>query len=180
VMSAFQRGYPGLTIFLTFGYTLPLAQCQGDPAKLPDAEYGLLAPFLDGMVDAADGNTHIIDGYEFSYGFKDVSRFPVARETMNSGVLKVVADAARYKQFFNCAFGVWLDEDWRKKGWNEQDPQKNFYSPTDFQRSVRSALQSSDRYVWIYTEQPRWWTAEGAPAKLPPQYEQALRAAAGR
>ena len=132
------------------------------------------------MLDAAEGETHIIDGYEFSYGYKDITRFPPAYEKMKSGVLKIVADPAKYHQFFNFAFGVWMDDDWRKKGWNEQDPQKNFYAPADFEHSVRAALQTTDRYVWIYTEQPRWWTEQGTPAKLPPQYEQAIRAAAGR
>ena len=27
-MGAFQEGYPGLTVFLTFGYSLPWAQSQ--------------------------------------------------------------------------------------------------------------------------------------------------------
>lgn len=33
--------------------------------------------------------------------------------------------------------------------------------------------RSQVRYVWIYTEQPRWWTNE----RLPPAYIDALRAA---
>ena len=55
-MTAFQDGYPGLTVFLTFGYSLPHDRDRAaTPAKLPKAEYGLLAPFLDGMLDAAEG-----------------------------------------------------------------------------------------------------------------------------
>ena len=45
VMSAFQRGYPGLTIFLTFGYTLPFAQCNGNPAKHPGCRLRPPGPF---------------------------------------------------------------------------------------------------------------------------------------
>ena len=82
VMAAFQKGFPDVTILLTFGYTLPLSQCKGDPAKLPEASYGLLAPFLDGMLDAASGKTRIIDGYEYSYGYKQVDRFDTGYATM--------------------------------------------------------------------------------------------------
>lgn len=180
VMAAFQAGYPDLTILLTFGYTLPLAQCNGDPAKLPDADYGLLAPFLDGMLDAGAGNTHIIDGYEFSYSYKDITRFDPAYATIKTGALKICSNPGNYNHFVSAAFGVWLDNDWRKKGWNEADLQKNFYTPSDFQSTVRKALETSDQYVWIYAEQPRWWTARGTSEKLPQAYEQAVRDAVGR
>jgi hypothetical protein len=42
---------------------------------------------------------------------------------------------------------------------------------------VRRALEVADDYVWIYSETPRWWSAEGKPAKLPTSYDQALRRA---
>ena len=35
---------------------------------------------------------------------------------------------------------------------------------------MRAALDVSDEYVWIYTEQPRWWTNE----RLPNEYVRAL------
>jgi hypothetical protein len=31
--------------------------------------------------------------------------------------------------------------------------------------------------VWIYTEQPRWWSAEGKTVKLPEPYAEAVRRA---
>ena len=95
-MQAFQEGYPDVTIFLTFGYSLPREEAGGDRAKLQKAHYGLLAPFLDGMVDAAKGKTRIVDGYELSYGYKDVARFAPAYQAMKTGVLPFVgADAER-------------------------------------------------------------------------------------
>jgi hypothetical protein len=55
VVEAFQEGYPDLTIFLTFGYSLPWQQSQGGKKPLAECSYGLLAPFMDGMVDGARG-----------------------------------------------------------------------------------------------------------------------------
>ncbi len=179
-MAAFQQGYPGLTVFLTFGFSLPYRQTKGDPSKLPDASYGLLAPFLDGMLDAAEGDSRIVDGFESSYGYKEISRFDAAREMMKAGVLNLVSDREKYVKVFSAGFGAWIDNDWRKAGWNTEDVSKNFYTPQAFERTVRKALQTSDQYVWIYTEQPKWWSEEGKPVKLPAEYESALRRAAGR
>lgn len=178
VMQAFQEGYPDLTIFLTFGYTLPWEEAHHDIAKLQDARYGLLAPFLDGMLDAAKGKTRIVDGYEASYPYKEVVRFDAAYQMMSRGVLPLVKDAQKYHQFFSYGFGVWLDCNWRKQGWDPQDVEKNFYSPGAFENTVHAALARADEYVWIYSEQPRWWSAQGGPVKLPDAYEKSLRRAA--
>jgi hypothetical protein len=70
-----------------------------------------------------------------------------------------------------------MDEDWRRQGWDEQDVTKNYYTPAEFEASVRRALEVADEYVWVYTETPRWWSADGKPVKLPPAYEEALRRA---
>jgi hypothetical protein len=180
VMRAFQDGYPDVTIFLTFGYSLPWIETGGKPDKIAQANYGLLAPFLDGMVDAAQGNVRIVDGHELSYGYKDVSRFAKAYQTMSHDVGPIVADPQKYKKVFSFGFGVWMDDDWRKKGWDTKDFDKNFYPPDAFEKTVRTALQTSDEYVWIYTEKPKWWTEEGGPLDLPSEYEQALRRAAGK
>jgi hypothetical protein len=180
VMQAFQAGDPNVTLFLTFGYTLPFRQCQGDPAKLAKAQYGLLVPFMDGMLDAAKGNARIVDGYESSYSFKDTTRFAPAYQTMKTGVLPLVADRIKYQQHFSFGFGIWLDANWRRLGWNTDDLQKNFYSPEAFEKTVKAALDRSDQYVWIYSETPKWWTASGIPDKLPSAYEQALRNSAVR
>jgi hypothetical protein len=179
-MRAVQDGYPHITIFLTFGYTLAMEQCHGDRAKLPTIEYGLLPAFLDGMLDVAQPGVRIIDGYEISYGFKEKSEFEVARRHLESDVLPWVADPKRYRGFFKLGFGIWMDFDWRKHGWDVENPQKNFFTPESLEKSIRAASEVSDEYVWVYTESPKWWTASGKPEKLPKQYVDAVRRASGR
>jgi hypothetical protein len=181
VMDAFQAGYPDLTVMLTFGYSLPHAGLRGqDVSKLPMVHYGLLAPLLDGMVDSAKGKARLVDGYELSYAFKDPSQFDTAYETMKTGVLPLVkADHGRYRQVMSFGFGIWIDDDWRKKGWDEKEPSKNYFTPEGLERSVTKALSRADDYVWVYTETPRWWSEEsgGKPLKLPAAYVEALRRA---
>lgn len=175
VMDAFQEGYPDVTVLLTFGYTLPWSQSEGGKRPLAECDYGLLAPFLDGMVEAARGRARLVDGHELSYGYRDRSAFDRARQTFDRDVLPVVADPEAYCRVVSLGFGIWLDHDWRSKGWNVEDVARNHFSPEGFETSVRSALETADEFVWIYTEQPRWWTEAGGTVNLPSAYEAALR-----
>jgi hypothetical protein len=177
VMQAFQEGYPNLTVFLTFGYSLPWHQTSGGKKALADCKYGLLAPFLDGMVDGARGRARLIDGYELSYGYKTAMQFTTARQEVTRDLLPIVRDPQKYGQVFSLAFGLWLDHDWRKSGWNSDDPAKNYFSPESLTTTAREALQVAEEYVWIYSETPRWWSPEGQPVKLPAAYGDALRQA---
>ena len=146
----------------------PLAEC----------EYGLLVPFLDGLVDAARGNARLVDGHELAYFHnKDTSVFSTARRVITQDVLAIVADPSAYRQRFSVSFGLWMDFESATRGWDGMDASKNFYSPEEFERSVRAALECADEYVWIYSEIPRWWSAEGQPVNLPVGYSDALRRA---
>ena len=176
-MEAFQQGFPELVVFLTFGYSLPWSQSAGGAKPLAECSYGLLAPFLDGMVEAANSRARLVDGYELSYGYKDPSRFAAAYRVMKDELLPIVADAPKYHRVFSLGFGIWMDYDWRRNGWEVADHSRNYFTPDLFEASVRSALQTTDEYVWIYTETPRWWSAEGGSAELPAAYEEALRRA---
>jgi hypothetical protein len=178
VMNAFDEGYPGATIFLTFGYSLPWNESQLGKRPLAECHYGMLAPFLDGMLDAAKGNVVFVDGNENAYRFRETNRFAASYRAMKQELLPIVkADHERYAKYFSLGFGLWMDCDWRKAGWDTNDFSKNFYTPEVFGSSVRTALQAADEYVWVYTEQPRWWSAEGATVKLPRAYEDAVRRA---
>lgn len=177
VMEAFQAGYPDLVVFLTFGYSLPFA--QSDSGRKPPARcsYGLLAPFMDGLVDAARGRTRIVDGCELAYGYKEAADFARAAQMMRRDVRSIAADPDKYLRHLSVSFGIWLDKDWRKVPWDAQDPSRNVHTPAEFEDIVRHALTTADEYVWIYSETPRWWTESGGPAKLPKAYDEALRRA---
>jgi len=174
IMIAFQSEYPDITVFLTFGYCLPWVQSEGGRKELSEVSYGLLAPFLDGMLEGAAGGSKIVDGCELAYPFKDVSRFDWAYRVMSEEVLKIVFMPEKYRRVFSFGFGIWMDCKWRELGWHTDDLSKNYYTPQEFEESLYKALTTADEYVWIYTEQPRWWTAEGGPRDLPEEYIQAV------
>ena len=178
IMEAFQRGYPDPTVFLTFGYGVPWLEMRNGAPSLAACEYGLLAPFLDGMVDAASGRARLVDGYEPTYFHnKNLAKFPAAYRMLTEDLLSIVADPGRYRRLLSVGFGLFLDYDPQERRWNGMDGSANYYTPADFEASVRAALAVADEYVWIYAQAPRWWSQAGTPVDLPEGYADALRRA---
>jgi hypothetical protein len=175
VMRAAQHGARGTVVFLTFGASLPLVQQRGGQVPLSQTSYGLLAPFVDGLASAAPRGG-LVDGYELSYGERDPAAFARARWTMREGARTLLRQPGPYDRALSVGFGLWLDYDWRRLGWHPDAPETNYFTPALLERSVTAALAQSDRYVWVYSETPRWWGPQGRVA-LPPAYEDALRRA---
>jgi hypothetical protein len=176
LMEAFEEGYPGLTLLLSFGHSYVYWLGFNFNKAPPDNPYGLLAPFVDGLVEGARA-ARIVDGHERSYWFKEPERFRGAYQLMRDAVPRIAADPASYRRKLSFGFGIWMDYEWRRFGWNTADPRRNYFSPQALYVSARAALETADEYVWIYTEQPRWWSPGGGPVKLPSAYDAALRRA---
>ena len=66
----------------------------------------------------------------------------------------MVEDPEKYGKVFSLGFGIWLDHDWRKVGWNTIDLHRNHFSPDEFGQGLSGAPRTTDRYVWIYSEHP--------------------------
>ncbi len=59
--------FPDITVLMTFGYRIAQPPSGKDRST---AHYGLLADFLDGMLDACSEETTIVDACEFAYPYK--------------------------------------------------------------------------------------------------------------
>ena len=162
---AINSQYPDITILLTFGYGI-----TGVGGNRREASYGLLKNFLDGMFAAAAEDTTIVDAYEGAYPYRQHQQFTDAYASVKEGMLPYTGEPEAYSRHIQVGFGVWMDQNWRKYPWDEQDFAKNWFTPEEFAYSLSCALDVSDRYVWIYTETPRWWTND----KVPEAYKQAL------
>ncbi len=177
VMTAFQQEFPDVTILLTFGPSYPWKQSEAGKTPLPDSEDGLLAPFISGMAEAWNGKARLVDAHELSYGYRELDKFDKARTTIRESVLPIVDAPESYRKAIKVGFGLWLDYDWPRYGWNEADPSKNYFTPEAFEASVRKALETADEYVWIYTEKPRWWLEDEGPPRVPAPFIEAIRKA---
>jgi hypothetical protein len=169
-MAEVNRHFPDITVLLTFGYRI----AQPYEGKERSAShYGLLADFLDGMLEACSEQTRIVDAWEYSYPYKKRSQFEEGHTTIKEKSVEWTAQPEKYRRHVEAGFGIWMDCRWRQLGWNLDDFSKNHFTPNEFQTAVCSALDVSDQYVWIYTEQPRWWANE----RLPVEYVEALKRA---
>jgi len=139
-MAAFREEYPDLTLMLTFGPSLVWGQSQGGKVPLEACRYGLLVPFVDGLIDAARGKTRIVDGFEQSYSYSAAAAFEKAHELMTSKAARQMADPPAYRRLILAGFGLWLDHDWRKRGWKPDMPESNYFSPDRFHDALRAAL----------------------------------------
>jgi hypothetical protein len=163
--------YPNITILLTFGYVITRPG-RGEKDR-SESDYGLWADFLDGMLSACAPTTRIVDAYEDSYGYRRPDQFERAYRTIKEKGLIWTGEKEAYRSHVQAGFGIWMDNDWNKHGWNATDFSKNYFKPEGFCESVQAALRKTDEYVWIYTEKPRWWTNE----QMPAAYLKALEAA---
>lgn len=171
-IKAVNEHYPSITILMTFGYDTAIYKAD-KPNDRATAEYGLLADFLDGILEGAAQETVLVDAWEFSYGYKERKQFDQAYETITKKGAEMCAFPEKYRAQLKPGFGIWIDH--KRKGWDTADFAKNYFSPAEFESSVRSAFAVTDEYVWIYCERPKWWTNE----MLVPAYTEALIKARG-
>ena len=176
IINAIQDTFPDVTIFLTYGYTLPLQRANYDPQNISRTDYGLLPAFLNGMLGGAKGGTSFVDGYEFSYRFRTQKKFDDGLVDMRQLVLPIVNNPSGYRKRFQSAFGIWLDAPNKKVPWSSIALEQNYFSPIQFRKSLTMAVQSTDRYVWIYSENPRWWNPSEKSPVVPLPYVEGLAA----
>jgi hypothetical protein len=86
-----------------------------------------------------------------------------------------MAQPDRAARLLSVGFGLWLDNNSDHVGWHVEHPESNYFTPAGFASSLQAAVDHTDRYVWIYCQQPRWWTAEGGTQKVPAAYDSVLR-----
>ncbi len=166
LMQGFIHDYPDITVLLTYGYGI--TGVGGDRSK---AQYGLLKNLLDGMFDAVGKKATIVDAYEGAYSFRTHKEFVNARETVLKKMLDRVGNPEKYRKNARLGFGIWMDNRYGSKSWNTDDFEKNYFTPEEFEYAVFCGLDVADKYVWVYTEHPKWWTNE----RLPQEYLDALK-----
>ncbi len=137
VMLAFQEGFPDLTVFLTFGHSLVWKQSDGGKKPIADCKDGLLVPFLDGMIEASKGKTRLVDGHEMSYGYRESAAFTRAYDAIKRDASALASDRSAYHRLVSAGFGLWLDYDWPKNGWNTRTSKKT------------TSLQAASRQVFV-------------------------------
>jgi hypothetical protein len=146
VMMVISSYLPRAVIFSLFGYTLPLSELKGGK-DLKDIQCALLPAFYDGLLESMPDGASLVDGYEFAYGFKERRQFLKGYQQIYEEAAKISQEPDHYSKNVKTGFGLWLD--FRN--------QQNYFSPVEFTQALSTALELSDRYVWLYTHGPRFF-----------------------
>ncbi|MCI0370051.1 MAG: hypothetical protein L0214_01405 [candidate division NC10 bacterium] len=188
VVQAVGGAHPEVTLLLAFAYSGP---CLLEDGELSSRAYGLLPAFVDGMLAARPSRMRIVDGFEPTYGARGCGEFAAARRALRDRCAALSLNPERLADL-EVAFGLWMD--YRSTGpcarfgaagqpcpWYDPllhpESRQGQLDPGRFREAVAAALALTDGYVWIYAEQPRWWTTDPREANLPEAYAEAVRAA---
>jgi hypothetical protein len=179
MMEAVAAVNPDIVLLLTWG--------NGTRAYYDELGYTyqeLLAPFIDGMLEAISAlptpgpHPKIIDGFEGSYSYKTDAQFSKARDLIKIGGRSFSDVPALYDLYLKAGMATWVDN-WsshndctKHEAWSATDFNCNWFSPTEFKNALFNGLKYTDpgSYRWIWTERLNWWTGEN----LPQEYVDAL------
>jgi hypothetical protein len=170
MMTMMQTEFPGLDVWALYGlsahdYLLSDPESKTSPAKvLAEDGYGLWSAYFAGWIKASAPSTRIIDGNEPSYYYTTAEEF-------KSGVEKIITEQSRfippelrdtYTKKISAGHAVFVD------GVMDLHKSTRFvgaFLKSDAERlellthNTAHALSSSRTLVWVYAENPKWWTA---------------------
>ncbi len=162
VMSAVSNHLPDAIIFSLSAYSV-LLHHLGENRSLHALSYALLPAFYDGLLQGMSAASYLVDGYESAYGYKQRRQFTEAYQRIRQEAIKLSAFPERYREKVKVGFGLWLD--------NKR--QANYFQPQEFRQALGDALDITDRYVWLYSQGPRFFPVSA----LEPTYIDAISGA---
>jgi uncharacterized protein YukE len=195
-IQALQQELPGVKVLTLFQLTAFLDEFQDEldsgerMRQLSTAKYGLLPAFLNGILDAAQPNTVIVDGNESAYYYAERKPFFQSYEFMVKRALAFIdpKNRRKYTLQVQAGYATYMDHLFALR-----QPQEAFLSyyltPQErakwFEHNTYYAFLTSDEYVWCYSERINWWEnkvpAEAGEtirsAKVPVGAEEAIRSA---
>lgn len=180
---------PDLVLLFAFAYSFP---CRS-PKPETERTYGLLPAFVDGILSTKPKEMTVVEGNELSYPFRYCHQFQEAYRRLRSECRRLSSVPEHYDQELEIGFGIWMDYEsgepcapYHKEGrpcpWADPslypDQDRHLVDPQALERAVASALDLSDRYVWLYSHEPKWWTSSRPEGEnLPIEFVQAVERA---
>ncbi|WP_176013382.1 hypothetical protein [Victivallis sp. Marseille-Q1083] len=156
--------YPAITLFFYYGwsYNLPAGRrSAGDALEALYGYPGLLVPFLNGVYDVLPPEAVFIDGHEDqSYQACSPEQFHRMHCDFSTRFVSLVAPENRnkFRAQTHLGPGIYLDAFFTNRPgdyWHLKPEASD--RVTLFRNTLLWALDSTDRYVWSWGEQFRWW-----------------------
>ncbi|WP_309730090.1 hypothetical protein [Chamaesiphon sp. OTE_75_metabat_556] len=185
-----QSAQPGTQV-LAFGLLSWLKDLWATPIEatklqqqLARHDYGLWPAFVNGMLDAAQPSTTIVEGHEWAYYFYKTAWFDATRDAIFNRARRLFVapkNQRKYDRQVKLGQAVYLDLVLDALPGGVKDPRtgkttQHFLSPADrfrlLEHNVYHSLRTSDRYTWLYSESADWWQNQ-----IPPSAEATIRRA---
>ncbi|MCM8806908.1 MAG: beta galactosidase jelly roll domain-containing protein [Candidatus Omnitrophica bacterium] len=152
--------YPDIKIYFYYSWELILNEMKKYKGDLKNAFYGLLFPYLEGMLSASDRRTIFYNGYELSYGYKNEASFKEAKKMVIEEGIKITKYPDKFKKQVKMGYGLWIDN---RSVWDTKDFENNYFTPEEWENSLGYALKYADEYVWIYSQKAKFFTLKNVP-----------------
>ena len=166
-MQVLQQELPGVKVLFAFQLSyLSDFMDEADPkermSQLSKVEYGLLAPFFNGMLDVTQPNTRLIDGNERSYYYTKPESFFESSKLIKEKLLTFVEPKNRSKYTLQVQAGqaTYIDQLFAMR--QPIESLLSYHLTTQerakwLEHNIYYAFSASDEYVWFYSEQMNWW-----------------------
>jgi len=181
-MQALQQEIPGVKILSLFQLSyleefLDEPNLQKRMRQMSAGSYGLLAAFLNGMLDVAQANTTIVDGNEHSYYYAGKQEFLDAHKLIKERFLTFVDEKNRQKYAKQVQVGNALYIDHLFDLGKPKKSRVSHYLTLQqrqqwLEHNTYYGLSTSDEYLWCYSEEMNWWENN-----VPSGAEEAIRSA---
>jgi hypothetical protein len=181
-MQAIQEEMPGVKVLSLFQLSyledfLDERNLAKRMRQMSAEGYGLLAAFLNGMLDVAEPNITIVDGNENSYYYAGKQQFFDAYKLIKEKLLTFVDEKNRQKYAKQVQVGQALYIDHLFDLGKPQESRISHYLNSQqrqqwLEHNTYYGLSSSDEYVWCYSEEMDWWKNN-----VPSGVEEAIRSA---
>ncbi len=161
-MQAIQAELPNAKVLSLF--LMAIVRAQTEDGELETTQYALLRAFLEGWLDVAEDSVTLIDGNEGSYYYTATEQFENgAAYIRGADSLISPENRSAYNAQVEVAQAVYVDG--LLNLWNAPEF-FGFYLKDDEERRkllehhTYHGLKTSDAYVWVYSENVRWWQGD--------------------
>ena len=170
--------YPDSTIMFFHSMSYAALQVNHDSLNrwpsLEMAPFGLMGPFLDGILEGTSAGTTIVDANSWSHQPTSTSDFELGRQLVSVDGLALSEVPELYADKVKVGFTLRTSYDPSEGGpgdmFDPDDPDSNFFSPAELESSLIEAIEHGDGYVLFWEGHANWWLdsatatpADGAP-----------------
>jgi hypothetical protein len=182
-MRALQSEFADIKVLMLFAMTEARKQIEY-AGSVEAADYGLLAEFIDGMLDVLGPQAQLIDGNEPAYYYTEVAQFDAFRDyKQQTREYPSPENRLKYDQQVKVGHGLYVDGAlnlWTSPRffghYLASDAQRRQF----LERNLYHALRTSDEYVWLWNENMDWWGTKGQGVSVPAGLSELLQSAQGK